>query len=42
MGSHFPQCYLKASRLTLGLLLNVNVRRLAMGVRRIVLTPKPP
>jgi GxxExxY protein len=34
--------YLKASRLTLGLLLNFNVRRLAMGVRRVILTHPPP
>jgi GxxExxY protein len=30
--------YLKATRLTLGLLINFNVRRLALGVRRVVLT----
>jgi GxxExxY protein len=34
--------YLKASRLTLGLLINFNVRRLAMGVRRVVLTRPSP
>jgi GxxExxY protein len=34
--------YLKASRLTLGLLINFNVRRLAMGVRRVILTHPTP
>ena len=34
--------YLKASRLTLGLLLNFNVRRLVMGVRRVILTHSHP
>jgi GxxExxY protein len=32
--------YLKASRLTLGLLINFNVRRLVMGIRRVILTPQ--
>ncbi len=30
--------YLKASRLTLGLLINFNVRKFAMGARRVILT----
>jgi GxxExxY protein len=34
--------YLKASGLTLGLLLNFNVRRLALGVRRVILSRLPP
>jgi len=34
--------YLKASRLTLGLLINFNVRRLATGVRRVILTHPTP
>jgi GxxExxY protein len=34
--------YLEASRLTLGLLLNFNVRRLAMGVRRVILSQPLP
>ena len=32
----------KASRLTLGLLLNFNVRRLVMGMRRVILTHSDP